>query len=141
MSHVAIEFLLHEGEMFGAGEFVFKSKACVISAMAQLQLALLGETEEFMEETNKPLREQFFNAIKPVRDPMEAAKIKSQSRKFIHKYSNMVLDRAHEKEGLDVVAPSVALNDHASSVFGPLTARMANNCPFGVEDKKLQRVR
>ena len=108
--------------------------------MAQLQLALLGETEEFMEETNKPLREQFFNAIKPMRDPMEAIEVKRQSRKFIHKYSNLVLDRAHAKEGFDVVAPSVALNDQSSTVFGPLTARMANNCPFGVEDKKLQRV-
>ncbi len=89
-------------------------------AMAQLQLALLGETEEFMNETNIPLRKAFSASLTPNPNFNEALKTRRESRKFIQKYSN------------DLVKRSVEANKDKPAdacVHGPLSARLADLCP------------
>ena len=94
------EFLLHE-------------------AMAQLQLALIGESEEDMERFNVPLRRAHENSLKVVIEPMEAAIArKSTARKTIIDYSKEVL--SHKPQG-------------------PLGQRLVDNCPFGRDDPYVKR--
>lgn len=97
------EFLLHE-------------------AMAQLQLALFGESEEQMDATNAPVRRSFAEALNREKDFEEALKKRSQARRTIHQYSNGFLQRAPQ---------------------GPLGKRLVDNCPvrFGetLPDEKVKR--
>ena len=98
-------------EPFNLNEFL------LFEAMAQLQLALLGESEEVMEQTNKPLRESFERALTPQLDIQEALKTRTRARR-------------------EIIAGSEALL--ARKPQGPLGRRLADNCPMG---KDLPRVR
>mmetsp|Transcript_13314 Transcript_13314/g.21760 ORF Transcript_13314/g.21760 Transcript_13314/m.21760 type:complete len:558 (-) Transcript_13314:1431-3104(-) len=116
------EFLLHE-------------------AMAQLQLALMGETTEYMEETNVPLRQSFKSALKLGGDLAEAAATRSKARKIVHGYSNGLVARSKDKAGCPLhVGSSDAMKEPSKTPSGPLTARISDVCPApGVEDPKVRR--
>jgi len=110
-------------------------------AMAQLQLGLLGETTEFMEETNKPLRSAFAGALNLKGDPVEALKVRSASRKTVHAYSNGLLSRSIDGTGCPVHSGSFEMkNQGAESIHGPLAARISDFCPVNNQpDKKINR--
>ena len=94
------EFLLHE-------------------AMAQLQLALIGEKPEDMERSNIPLRRAHENSLKATIEPFEQALERRRlARKVILDYSNQVL--SHRPQGV-------------------LGQRLVDNCPFGKDDPKVKR--
>jgi len=94
------EFLLHE-------------------AMAQLQIALIGTSEEEMNRFNIPLRRAHENSLKLEIEPFEAAlSRRRQARKTILGFSNVVLDHAPQ---------------------GVLGKRLVDNCPFGKDDRTIKR--
>ena len=94
------EFLLHE-------------------AMAQLQLALIGESEEEMERFNIPLRRAHENSLKfRLEGFEESLQRRTSARKVILDFSNQVL--SHHPQG-------------------PLGKRLVDNCPFGKDDPKIKR--
>lgn len=108
----------------------------LFEAMAQLQLALMGESTEYMEETNVPLRQSFKAALKL--GGMEAAKERSAARKTVHNYSNGLVRRS---VGAHVGVAEAQAHHQPSSVSGPLTARIADVCPHAgaAMDPKVQR--
>ena len=94
------EFLLHE-------------------AMAQLQLALIGESQEDMDRTNIPLRRAHESSLKFQIEPFEEGLVRRKStRKKILELSDDVLKRCPQ---------------------GVLGQRLVDNCPFGKNDPKIQR--
>jgi len=94
------EFLLHE-------------------AMAQLQLALIGEKPEDMEKLNVPLRRAHENSLKVAIEPFEQAlERRKTARKIILDYSEQVLSHCPQ---------------------GVLGQRLVDNCPFGKDDPKIKR--
>eukprot|EP00924_Labyrinthula_sp_SR-Ha-C_P007383 snap_masked-scaffold_24-processed-gene-1.8-mRNA-1 protein AED:0.03 eAED:0.10 QI:0/-1/0/1/-1/1/1/0/569 len=112
-------------------------------AMAQLQLALLGEDRETMDKTNKPLRDAFKIPLgndleslekrrncpasiplpeRKISDMMQRNSKVTAARRLIHSYSNAVLERGEKKE-------------HP----GPLTKNVMELCPFGKQMPKVKR--
>eukprot|EP00037_Helgoeca_nana_P000385 m.21426 g.21426 ORF g.21426 m.21426 type:complete len:571 (+) comp10468_c0_seq1:48-1760(+) len=94
-------------------------------AMAQLQLALLGETEETEAKTNKVLRKAFDAALfGDSADIAERLKKQAEATEFILDYSATVIERSIDPVTGEsrVSGPSY---DGNTPVHGPLTAQMA----------------
>jgi hypothetical protein len=85
--------------------------------MAQLQLALIGESQQFMDSTNKPLRQAFEDTFTPEPDFARAVEKRKANRKKIQEWSGQVLQ--------DCPA-------------GPLGKLLVSNCP-GIDDPKMRR--
>jgi len=86
-------------------------------AMAQLQLALIGESQEFMDRTNKPIRTTFANIFTPEPELNAYLAKVSVCRREIHAWSNEVL---------------------ANQPQGPLGKLLVTNCP-AIDDAKMRR--
>jgi len=108
----------------------------LFETMAQLQLAMFGETPDYMEEINISLRQSFKDALNIQASPAEAIVLRTKARKKVHQYSNNLVSRA---KVAPLVGPSEAFEESSRCVQGPLTARIADLCPFGNEDPKIQR--
>lgn len=102
----------------------------LFETMAQLQLALFGESEEHMEKTNVPLRAAFKEALTLGGDPLEAARKRSQARRVVQDYSNTLVARSREQGR---VGASEAMEDPGKCIIGPLAARIADFCPMNKE--------
>mmetsp|Transcript_26411 Transcript_26411/g.74739 ORF Transcript_26411/g.74739 Transcript_26411/m.74739 type:complete len:513 (-) Transcript_26411:1409-2947(-) len=105
-------------------------------AMAQLQLSLLGEDPTYMDETNVPLRQSFKKALTLSSDVVEAARVRSESRRVVHGYSNGVVDRSFDSAGCPRhIGAAESLAHPECPVSGPLMSRIADVCP----DSKVKR--
>ncbi|GBG27143.1 Cytochrome P450 4F12 [Hondaea fermentalgiana] len=102
----------------------------LFETMAQLQLALFGESEERMEETNVPLRAAFKEALTLDGPPLEAARLRGKARRVVQEYSNTLVARSQEQGR---VGASEAMEDPHKNIKGPLTARMADFCPMSAQ--------
>jgi cytochrome P450 len=94
-------------------------------AMAQLQLALLGETEEYMDETNIPLRKAFGLALSNEPDLQKRLANGRKATKYIQSYASKLVE--HGMEGVHsgkMLGPEPHLD--GSNIHGPLTARLAS---------------
>ena len=123
-----IPSLLDENNVLEVNEFFLHE------AMAQLQMTLLGETQEYMEELNVPLREAFTAAFQPLDDPMEALKVRRASRKYVQSWANRVVERATDAQGNP--RHEGPENGHP---HGPLAARIATLCPHAERASKIRR--
>jgi hypothetical protein len=100
--------------------------------MAQLQLGLLGETTEFMEETNVAVRAAFKSALTLGSEQLDAHKTRTAARKVVHGYSNGIVARSTDAKGCPV--HQGASVEPGAPVRGPLMARIAD-----IGDKKIAR--
>ena len=87
-------------------------------AMAQLQLALLGEDEEWMNRTNKPLREAFAAANAQSVDLVTMMARRRKAQKFIRAYASELVARGGGGRHAGACP--------AGGVRGPVTARLAD---------------
>ena len=93
-------------------------------AMAQLQLALLGETDEYMNETNEPLRKAFNLALSSAENLQQRLADMETGTEYIHAYADKLVDHAlGEGSKLRYVGPEEAIKSGAV-VNGPLTSRL-----------------
>ena len=93
-------------------------------AMAQLQLALLGETEAWMDRTNIPLRRAFAAANAQSVDLATMVARRRKAQKFIRGYASELVERATGPA--PARAPRHAGACPAGGVRGPVTARLAD---------------
>ena len=93
-------------------------------AMAQLQLALLGETEEYMDKTNQPLRQAFSLALSSADNLQQRLADMEKGTEFIHDYANKLVEHALDKSSRDrYVGPEESAKG-IGRVSGPLTSRI-----------------
>jgi cytochrome P450 len=111
-AEVLMDRLAREGKPFDINEFLLHE------TMAQLQLALIGESEEVMNATNKSLRQSYEKVLIPNPDLEAANRQRTEARREIHKWANSVLERKPN---------------------GPLGKRLVDNCPMGKDLPKVRR--
>jgi cytochrome P450 len=93
-------------------------------AMAQLQLALLGETEEYMNETNRPLRQAFGLALSSAPSLQQRLADMEQGTEYIHDYADKLVEHALAPGSRGrYVGPDESARGQGP-VNGPLTSRL-----------------
>lgn len=96
-------------------------------AMAQLHLALLGESTEFSELHNVKLRGAFNTMLAGVLETgVEQLK---ESRNYIRRFSKEVLDHTRNDTGGPTKAGPYRAMMTGCPVFGPVAAKLAENIP------------
>jgi hypothetical protein len=116
----------------GGAVVVELNEFLLYETMAQLQLGLLGESTEFMEQTNVPVRAAFKAALTLGSEQLDAHRTRTAARKVVHGYSNDIVARSTDSTGCPV--HQGANVEPGAPVRGPLMARIAD-----IGDKKIAR--